>query len=858
MLRHTLEGWRDRHLWILLFLSLVVLLGVYRMTLPSPIFINVGMEGDERYLSDFNLREQGEHYPFRWTKDSSYIKMPNLGSLPLEITLGADAARPEGQPLPKVSLIANGTVLADFTMQNGIRAHQVLYYPPLFPLPKDLLLEVRSDAFVSLGDKYRALGVLLHTVEVKPIISPLHLLQAPLMGALSIAFSYLLLRWLGVSQKKSLACGIVVLALLGLNIVGRLIIARLLVGVFGLLLVGFVLAILLEARGYREPLVTRLRLEKKTLENSIKTQVLSLHAQGSGILGVLPAYLPAVVLFILMPFALYLPNQSIFDYNLTLVIPYLVLAVIYFIFLITLLFFVSQPLKTGIVIILFYIGLYLCLSDIVCSIQLGELATGRETPKEPLSLTAVEVVLVITAIFGMIKLPWKWMKRFGSIFVLLLLMSEAVVLFHELSPETNLPFTKSTETMSNPPEKLASGGNIYHITLDGYSGGIFLESLETMQLAEEFDGFTSFEENRSNYIWTQLSVPSYMTGTLYEENSSLKEWKSQYESSGIIGNVYDAGYEVSMYIPRSEGWFHEKASHVKVHGDMLMRHKSLSSFCHFVDLWLLRVVPNFLQQEVYWEGKGVFTRLFVKEDRLAGKNAQVFASVELMRQLINDEADRPDHGQYVYAHLLIPHSPYVMNRDCAFSPDCGYSEQALCAARLMAEFVSALKELGRYHASTIIIQADHGINEKPCPEDISDCTMSLEIEKEIEAINLRQWPAERIDNMTRALLLIKPLLQSGKPLVTSDRSTQLADIPATVYDLLDLPVRVKEGESVFSLDFLETREVHMFIGLVVQEDRKAGKDYKWGKNLFEGEANHLSLTNGKDWKVYPNIHVRWE
>ncbi|NIO68157.1 MAG: sulfatase-like hydrolase/transferase [Anaerolineae bacterium] len=836
MLEHTLREWRDRHFWILSLLSLVVLFCVYRITLPSPIFINLGTEGDERYLRNFNPGEQGELYPFRWTKDSSYIKIPNLGSLPLEIVLGADAARPEGKPLPGVSLIANGTVLADFTMQNGIWAHQFPYHPPLFPLPKDLLLEIRSDTFVPPGDDYRALGILLNTVEVKPIVSPLRLFQvslvASLMGALSIAFSYLLLRWLGVSRKKSLVCGMVALALLGFGMVRQFIVARFLIGVFGLLLVGYVLAIL-------HPLYKESR-----------------YFQSGGIPDVFPAYLLAVVLFVLMPFALYLPNQSVFDNNLTLVIPYLVLAVVYFIFLIALLVFVGQPLRTRIVILLFYIGLYLGLSDIISPIQLGELMGGRETPQEPLFLTGVEVVLAVVVAFSAIKLPWKWVKRFGSIFALLLLISEAIVVLNGLSPKTSWPFTTSTKNISNPPEKLADGGNIYHITFDGYSGASLLDSLETMKLAEEFDGFTFFKNNRANYGYTTASLPSYMTGSFYEENDSLKEWRERHNSSGMVNNVYDAGYQVSMYTPY-RGWIHQKASYVKIHEDVLRQYESLSSYCHFADLWLLRVVPNYLQQEVYREGEGVFTRLFVK-DVLAGRNWNVFGSVELMRQLINDEAERPDHGQYVYAHLWIPHSPNIMNRDCVFSPDdSDYDEQALCATRLMAELISKLKQLGRYDESIIIFQADHGSPGYPCLKNTSDCIMSLEIEKKIEAVNLRSLSAETIDNRTRALLLIKPPLQSRKSLVISDRPTQLADIPATLYDLLDLPVRVREGASVFSPDFPETREIHIFVGLSYQKGEK-GKEYRFGQNLFEGEANHFSFTSGIGWKIYPNIHVRWE
>jgi hypothetical protein len=855
MFRHTLRAWRDRHLWILLFLSLVVLFCIYRITLPSPVFINIGVEDDEPYVHNFHFREQGEHYPFRWTKDSSYIKIPNLASLPLEITLGADAARPEGESLPRVSLIANGTVLADFTMQNGIWAHQFLYHPSLSLLPRDLLLEVKSDTFVPPDGESRALGILLNTVEVKPIVSPSRLLQVSLMpsllGALSIAFSYLLLHWLGASQRASLVCGIIALALLGLGIVQQFIGVRFLIWIFGLLLVAYVLTTLLEVRGYRGDLSHLSKLFAKPAPEARSGPVAS--PKENQISDVLPAYLPAVVLFVLMPFALFLPNQEAFNNDLTLVLPYLVLAVVYFGFLIVLLFFVGQPLRTRVVMVLFYVGVYLSLSDIMAPVQLGALMGGRETPTEPFFLTAVEVALAAIVIYGAMRLPWKHVKSFGSIFVLLLLVSEVIVVFSGLSPDTEFPFIKSREnTLSNPPEKLADGGNIYHITLDAYSSLLFLDSLEKMELTEEFDGFTFFKSNRANYDYTTVSVPSYMTGSFYEENDSLKEWQEQHRSSGIVSNIYNAGYEVSMYI-QSSSLIHEKASHVKLPEDMLSQRRSLSSFYHFSDLWLLRVVPNFLQQEVYWEGKGVFTQLFVKEEVLAGKNANVFGSVELMRQLIDDEADRPDHGQYIYAHLWLPHRPYVMNRDCVFSPDSDYNEQALCATRLMAELVSKLKELGRYDMSTIVFQSDHAVTWNPGPVDASERTMSLEIEKEIEAINLSLYRAEGIDNITRALLLIKPPLQSTKSLAISDRPTQLVDISATIYDLLGLPVHAEEGISAFSPDFPETREAHVFLGLYNQRDER-----KFGRDLFEGEANHFSFINGKGWKIYPNIHVRWE
>jgi len=572
------------------------------------------------------------------------------------------------------------------------------------------------------------------------------------------------------------------------------------------------------------------------------------------IFDVLPAYLLAVVLFVLMPFALYLPNQSTLNNNLALVIPYLVLAIVYFVLLIALLLFVSQPLRTRIVLVLFYLGVYIGLSDIISPVQMGELMGGRETPNEPLFLTMVEIVLAAVIIFSAIKLPWNRVKGFGSVFVLLLLVSEVIVVFNGLSPETSLHFSNihfnMIENTANPPEKLADGGNVYHITFDGYSGAVFLESLEEMMLTEEFDSFTFFKKNRSNYELTRVSVPSYMTGSFYEENDSLKEWREQHRSSGIAKSLYDAGYEISMYTPTS-WWVNQKASHVKTYEDMLRRYKSLSSlFCQFADLWLLRVVPNFLQQEVYREGKGILTRLFVKEDSLAGENAKILASVQLMRQVIDDEAGRPDHGQYVCAHVHVPHNPFIMNRDCVFSPDgVDYNEQTLCATRLMAEFISKLKELGRYHESTIIFQSDHGMGGIKDP----NYEMPSEVEKKVDALNQGGGlPASRVNARTHALLLIKLPSHSGEPLVISDRLTQLADIPATIYDFLGLPVHTEEGISFFSSDFPENREVHLFVGFMQKNEQGEIKE------LREGQVCHLSFIDGKGWKIYPKIHVRWE
>jgi len=571
----------------------------------------------------------------------------------------------------------------------------------------------------------------------------------------------------------------------------------------------------------------------------------------------LAAFLPAAVLFVSIPASLYVPNQSDLGHNLAPALPYFGLACAYLLLLAALRVFVAQPWRTKLAMTSFYVGLYLALSDVLVPVRIGELMSGRETPNEPLHAAGIEIALAAAVVVGAVKLPWRRVRRFGALFVPILVVSEGAVFATGLAPDTrlrvgNIHFN-TVEKTAPSPKPLADRGNVYHVTLDAYRGSLFQESAEKLQLTEAFAGFTFFPRTHANYEMTRDSLPSYMTGTFYREGSSLKQWKESHRSAGLVTAIYGAGYEVSMYAPTSM-WINENASHVTTYEDMLLRYKSLSSLSHqFSDLWALRVAPSFLRQEVYRDGSGIFTRLFVAEDRLAGGNAKIVASVELMRHLIDEEASRPDHGQYVYAHLHAPHPPAVMNRDCVFSTDSvDYEEQVLCTTKLMADLVSRLKELGRYERSTIIFQSDHGLRvKKPADPRLRDSEMPREIQASVDALNPQGMPAWAINSRTNALLLIKPPSHSGEPLRVSDHRIQLVDLPATAYDLLDLPIRAPQGISAFSPDFPETREIHLYVGFLQISEKGVMR------SLREGQIHHLSFAQGRGWKIHRDIDVRW-
>jgi len=565
---------------------------------------------------------------------------------------------------------------------------------------------------------------------------------------------------------------------------------------------------------------------------------------------VFPAYLPAAVVFLIIPFAIYLPNQQYVDYNLSFILPYLILAALSFVFLASFLFFLKPDLRIRFALASFYFGIFLALSDLFSLTQFGEHVAERSQWTLSYRLALIEVAAAFTVIFCAVTLPRTPVKKFGALFVFLLLILQSIFVFSTLSPESS--FYHDTFKSSPEPKTLTSGGNVYHIIFDKYSSRVFLDMLNGLDVTHKFDGFTYFANNRSNYLFTRASVPSFMTGTLYR-SGSLKAWVEEWRAAGIIRNLYDAGYAVSMYAP-NKSWRHEKASHIATYPQIWIRYHPLFLISFISDLWLVRVVPHLLEGQVYSGRKRVFLQLFLPPEIQGVENARILASVLSMRQLILDEASRPDHGQYVYAHIIAPHEPYIMNGDCVFSTHSNYSEQALCVTRLMTEFISKLKELERYHKATIILQSDTG-EWRVGPNDPSEYSMSQEIEKQIEEVKLR-GSSRSIENQTHSLLLIKPSLHFGTPFTVSDRPTQLLDVPATLYDILGLPFKSEMGKSAFAPDFPPDREIHTYLGYSQAGPRGTSKVF--GKNLFKGEMNHFSYTHNKGWKVYPNIPVRWE
>jgi|GEM_PF-1708031 len=579
------------------------------------------------------------------------------------------------------------------------------------------------------------------------------------------------------------------------------------------------------------------------------------------------SWLPSLVLFVIIPFAVYLPNQIEYEYKFVVMFPFLLLAVFSFI-LTSLLYFVNVVWRIRAAQALFFIGLFILLSDIFSPLQWG-LLDGENKIMESYSQALIELLLATVLTFCAVKLPVNITRAFGVPLVLVLFIIQPITIYQNLEEETvwsNDIKTKShpsqtTQVMTNTPAM----GNVYQIVFDAYSKLTFLDALRDLSLSDSFDGFSFFKNNLSNYNVTDASVPSYLTGTFYK-TGSFKQWQLQGKKSGLISKLHHAGYNICIYSPdRSRFWTHDNASYLKTNKGLTRKYFRGYETLELAQICLVRVAPSKLRWEVFRMTDGVFgallrafnTKLVNKEAGLNGlrkiKRYTFYKSlsVPLMREFIRDESKRDDQGVFVYCHFMFPHGPYVWDRNGNYTGKSNFYEQTLYATKFMMEFINELKRLGRYKNSLIIFQSDHGY-QKIDSNNLPDLEVPNEVIVKINSVTNYFSPEEYLKRM-HSLLLVKPPCEFKKSMIVSDVPTQLVDIPSTIYDLLGLENDSLEGTSIFRLKNSGQREIHMYAGIYDKTEK--GKPLILGDNILDTKLGHFSYINGKGWRIYPDIQA---
>ena len=93
-----------------------------------------------------------------------------------------------------------------------------------------------------------------------------------------------------------------------------------------------------------------------------------------------------------------------------------------------------------------------------------------------------------------------------------------------------------------------------------------------------------------------MSVPSFLTGSLYNFDEKLSEWKNNYRTNGIIGELINNQYEIWQCI-QSNSMKHKNVKKVTTNLDLLVDKSKLSLIIELSDFVLLRISHNFCTQK---------------------------------------------------------------------------------------------------------------------------------------------------------------------------------------------------------------------------------------------------------------------
>lgn len=386
-------------------------------------------------------------------------------------------------------------------------------------------------------------------------------------------------------------------------------------------------------------------------------------------------------------------------------------------------------------------------------------------------------------------------------------------------------------------------GNVYHFVFDefAYQGYADAVAADPALEPEDFMVYPSF---KSQYGLTYMSLANAVSGTLYVPGTSVSSWMQRALTEGVWAQMARAGFGVALYPYYADHCPPGDASCFPLNIVSAGR----SGRRTVVDLWFLSILPQsakrllrFVPGSAGAESQAFSITSFVAavlrpqaapagEADPAGAWIPDFPGRSLagFQQVRAAERSRPPRGQYVFVHLILPHSPYLLDAGCVnqghgwTTETAAYRAQVGCALRLLAEFTAELQALGRYDDALIIAHGDHGLWRDTAAHPVSMDDLTAEFLGFVAAGGDSPYLVEldSIAHRSAALLLVKWPGQTRAEV--SAAPAQMLDIAPTILAHAGLPSDRLPGVPLRALDEGTERDVVFFTNPMAQTFRMAG------------------------------------
>jgi len=363
--------------------------------------------------------------------------------------------------------------------------------------------------------------------------------------------------------------------------------------------------------------------------------------------------------------------------------------------------------------------------------------------------------------------------------------------------------------------EFSSEKNVVILLLDSFQTDVFQEIInKDPYYRKMFDGFTYYRNSLGGFPKTYASVSLLLTGQYYDNSMPVQDFIKKTFSAGSVPKILTSnGYRVDLIGGGKTVYADETiaASCVEIE-HLLEKNVSLNEALFLLDLTLFRYLPHFLKKHVYNNQAWLISNVDFGKTFGGFPAGPHRDSIEFMRKLGAKAKAGGEKPTFKYIHLFPPHSPLRFNEKLEHEDMPGgrgnYMRQAMGCLELTNILLEALKNLGIYDNTMVLVLADSGWG---YPIDVSQSGY-----RKGGGDNL--WLDEFMKARALPFLLIKPFTSKGI-LKISAVPVSHGDVAKTILSGLGLESEVP-GKSIFEIDPSEPRERrfrYYYVEKVMQE-----------------------------------------
>lgn len=345
-------------------------------------------------------------------------------------------------------------------------------------------------------------------------------------------------------------------------------------------------------------------------------------------------------------------------------------------------------------------------------------------PAVTLSLTYSIFTLPLLILAGL------WQKRISRIllvgfFAMFITTGVKFLLLPEPLIRTDRNENQASRAPSKPP--------VVVLILDEHVGieGIPLIHEEAKALKETLiadyvrNGFKLYGRAYTNYFQTHYSIPSLLNHFIWRDGMTHPP-----ASNRLLEKFHEEGYALNLY----QSTYVEFCKPLKSIYQQCYQYKHNSiGFLKSARLPFpgkaIVMLSAFMEAHQSVALEKIFWFLSSRWKIIPWGHVEPLPAFEVLERIKADLA-REKGGTVFFAHLLIPHSPYVFDRECQIKPvrkwdqrhiegngnpdairrgkQANYLEQAACTHKKLKEFFEAMAREGVWENATVLIFGDHG------------------------------------------------------------------------------------------------------------------------------------------------------